>query len=189
MKRRTRSAAGIFARLAFAMTIIGGMAAVTASASTVSATVNGASGTSFVEFTLADAAMVTLAPPTETGFSDPCVNAAAGSCSYSISEELWIPGFGSLMKSTTEFCAAPANCATNQSGGLGYSLKLGPGVYDFVVIANDTANTGIQSVTGTLDLGDLGTLPEPGTNLLMALGFFAVAGICALKRRRAPKKS
>ena len=156
----------------------------TVSATPITASVTGTGGTSYVQFSLPATTTVTFSPTVESGFTDPCLNSQS-SCSFSIYEQVWIPGINSLTFSETVFCLSQGNCSTSQSQGLGGSVQLSAGLYEFVLIVNDSANTGIQSVTGTLDIaGDFTVLPEPPTSVMMATGMFAFSSFCAVLRRR-----
>ena len=115
---------------------------------------------------------------------DPCLN-ATDLCSYTIFEQSWIPGSAASSTSATEVCIAQGNCVMNHVNGAATSLTLGPGIYWFVVSAQDSPSTGVQSVTATLSIdGDFQVIPEPGANVLLGSGLLGIAGVGAFLRRR-----
>ncbi len=154
----------------------------TASAGTITATVMGNSGLSAVFFSLPDTTQVSFDVPVESGFIDPCATSSNPVCSYTITELSWIPSASSTGTSGTVLCLA-GTCLDSRTVGLSYTTFLPAGIYQFVVIANDSSNTSIQSVTGTLTInGDFQVLPEPSAGILLAGGFAALAGLALYKQ-------
>ena len=154
-------------------------------ATLITASVNGPSGNSYAQFSLAAPTLVQINAPVDTGFSDPCLSASAFPCSYVRFEQSWIVGSGSVTISQVVVCLSQGNCIGNGNSESPYSLLLGPGTYQFVVTAADSANTGVQSVIGTLFLDDgVGAVPEPGAKFMAGCGV-ALIGIAMALRRRA----
>jgi hypothetical protein len=167
------------------LVFLGLLAAASASwAGTITATVDGNTGMTAIFFSLPQSTQVSFDVPVEAGFLDPCSDPNSTACSYSITELAWIPSVASTGTNGTVLCIA-GTCFDGRTVGLAYSTFLPAGIYQFVVIANDSSNTNVQSISGTLNIqGDFQILPEPSAGVLLAGGLMLMGVVFARRRNR-----
>lgn len=163
-----------------------GTCAATARGGTITATVYGPSGASYVLFSVPQTTHVSFAVPINTGFVDPCSASGNYPCGFSVFEQSWIPTVAATGTIGSVFCLSSSLCSDGRTVGPMVSANLSPGIYQFIVFASDSAS--ISSLTGTLTIdGDFQVLPEPSGGWLLSGGLTLLAGFAIMRRVPATK--